>query len=73
MSRGKGVGLMRRKALAFLDLARYSMERGYHGIAVLNAEKSDQLYLKGALLELIGDCPRTRSLMALSELARILG
>lgn len=43
-----------------------------HDLAAFNAEQAAQLYLKATLLELIGDYPRTHSLIALlSELKRV--
>ncbi|MEM0018033.1 MAG: HEPN domain-containing protein [Candidatus Korarchaeum sp.] len=72
MPRREEVELMKRRALAFLDLARYSMEKGNHDIAAFNAEQSAQLYLKATLLELIGDYPRTHSIIfLLNELRRV--
>ncbi len=65
-------GLMKRRALSFLELARYSLERGNYDLAAFNAEQSAQLYLKATLLELIGDYPRTHSIIfLLNELRRI--
>ncbi len=64
--------LMRRRAIAFLDVAKYSLKQGNYDVAVFNAEQAAQLYLKAVLLELIGDFPRTHSLIfLLTELKRV--
>lgn len=66
------VELLKRRASLFLELARYSLERGFYDMAAFNAEQAAQLYLKATLLELIGDFPRTHSiLLLLGELKRV--
>lgn len=64
--------LLKRRASLFLELARYSLERGFYDMAAFNAEQAAQLHLKATLLELIGDFPRTHSiLLLLGELKRV--
>lgn len=64
--------LLKRRASLFLELARYSLERGFYDMTAFNAEQAAQLYLKATLLELIGDFPRTHSiLLLLGELKRV--
>jgi len=66
------IELLKRRASLFLELARYSLERGFYDMAAFNAEQAAQLYLKATLLELIGDFPRTHSiLLLLGELKRV--
>ncbi|MGB9760119.1 MAG: HEPN domain-containing protein [Thermoproteota archaeon] len=66
------VKLMKRRATSFLEVAKYSLQRGIYDIAAFNAEQATQLYLKATLLELIGDFPRTHSVIfLLNELKRI--
>ena len=66
------VELMKKRALAFLEVAKYSLNRGDYDVAAFNAEQAAQLYLKSTLLELIGDFPRTHSIIfLLRELRRI--
>jgi len=66
------VELLKRRASLFLELARYSLERGFYDMTAFNAEQAAQLYLKATLLELIGDFPRTHSiLLLLGELKRV--
>jgi len=66
------VGLLKRRASFFLELARYSLERGFYDMAAFNAEQAAQLYLKATLLELVGDFPRTHSILyLLVELKRV--
>jgi len=62
---------MRRRAMVFLDTAKYLVEKGEYDVAAFNAEQASQLYLKAILLELIGDYPRTHSIIfLLKELER---
>lgn len=66
------VDLMKRRAKAFIELAKYSLQRSVYDIAAFIAEQAAQLYLKATLLELIGDFPKTHSIIfLLSELKRI--
>lgn len=63
---------MRKRAIGFLEAAKYSLKRGNYDIAAFNAEQAAQLYLKSLLLELIGDFPKTHSLIfLLRELKRL--
>lgn len=64
--------LMRRRAIVFLETSKYLAGRGHYDVAAFNAEQAAQLYLKSTLLELVGDYPRTRSIIfLLRELERI--
>lgn len=66
------VELLKRRASSFLELARYSLGRDMYDMAAFNAEQAAQLYLKATLLELVGDFPRTHSILyLLGELKRI--
>ena len=67
------VKLLKRRATSFLELARYSLQRNLYDVAVFNAERAAQLYLKVTLLELVGDFPRTYSItfLLLNELKRV--
>jgi len=66
------VELMKKRAIAFLEVAKYSLKQGDYDIAAFNAEQAAQLYLKSTLLELIGDFPRTHSIiLLLKELGRV--
>ncbi|WP_052883735.1 HEPN domain-containing protein [Infirmifilum uzonense] len=63
---------MKRRALSFLEAAKFSLQKGFYDLAAFNAEQAAQIYLKATLLELIGDYPRTYSLIhLLSELKRV--
>jgi len=59
------VELMGRRAIAFLETAKHSLKQGNYDIAAFNAEQATQLYLKSTLLELVGDFPRTNSIILL--------
>ena len=60
------------RADAFLDTAIYNFERGRYDLAAFNIEQAIQLYIKTKLLELLGEFPRTHSLVALlRELSRV--
>jgi HEPN domain-containing protein len=68
------VELLKKRATSFLELARYSLQRGLYDVAAFNAEQAAQLYLKATLLELVGDFPRTHSIIfLLNELKRVSG
>jgi len=57
---------------AFLDTAIYNFEKGRYDLAAFNIEQAVQLYIKTKLLELLGEFPRTHSLVALlRELSRV--
>ena len=66
--------ILRRRALDFLEEARIALKRGSFDIACFLAEQSLQLYLKFALLKVLGDYPRTHGVRRLlGELNRVLG
>lgn len=66
------VDLIRRRARGFLEVASYSLQLGGYDVAAFNAEQAAQLYLKSVLLELVGDFPRTHSIIfLLNELGRV--
>ncbi len=66
------INLMMRRAKNFIANARHLIEEGIYDIAAFSAEQAAQLYLKATLLELIGDYPRTHSLIRLlGELRRV--
>jgi len=68
------VDLMRRRARGFLEAAEYMFGRGIYDLAAFNSEQASQLYLKATLLELVGDYPKTHSIVALlKELQRLDG
>jgi len=70
--RGEEVGKFKEKADAFLDTAIYNFERGRYDLAAFNIEQAVQLYIKTKLLELLGEFPRTHSLVTLlRELSRV--
>jgi len=70
--RGGEVGKFKEKADAFLDTAIYNFEKGRYDLAAFNIEQAVQLYIKTKLLELLGEFPRTHSLVALlRELSRV--
>lgn len=60
------------KADAFLDTAIYNFEKGRYDLAAFNIEQAIQLYIKTKLLELLGEFPRTHSLVTLlRELSKV--
>ncbi|MEM3404118.1 MAG: HEPN domain-containing protein [Nitrososphaeria archaeon] len=66
------VELIRKRATAFLDVAKYSLNQGGYDISAFSAEQAAQLSLKSTMLELIGDFPRTHSIIfLLGELRRV--
>jgi len=70
--RGEEVGKFKEKADAFLDTAIYNFEKGRYDLAAFNIEQAVQLYIKTKLLELLGEFPRTHSLVTLlRELSRV--
>ena len=70
--RGEEVGKFKEKADAFLDTAIYNFEKGRYDLAAFNIEQAIQLYIKTKLLELLGEFPRTHSLVALlKELSKV--
>ena len=70
--RGEEVGKFKEKADAFLDTAIYNCKKGRYDLAAFNIEQAVQLYIKTKLLELLGEFPRTHSLVTLlRELSRV--
>ena len=70
--RGGEVGKFKEKADAFLDTAIYNFEKGRYDLAAFNIEQAIHLYIKTKLLELLGEFPRTLSLVTLlRELSRV--
>jgi len=66
------VELMKKRSAAFLDVAKYSLRPGSYDVAAFGAGQAAQLHLKSTLLELIGDFPRTHSIISLlGELRRV--
>jgi len=66
------VELMKKRSTGFLDVAKYSLNQGSYDISAFCAEQAAQLSLKSTLLELIGDFPRTHSIIfLLGELRRV--
>ena len=66
MSRRESENL-RRRGRAFLELAEYSLSRGFHDMAVFHAHQAVELFVKGVLLEVVGTYPRTHDLMELLD------
>ncbi|MEM2050075.1 MAG: HEPN domain-containing protein [Thermoproteota archaeon] len=65
------VELLRKRAKVFLETSKYLVEKGDYDVAAFNPEQAAQLYLKSTLLEIIGDYPRTQSIIfLLKELER---
>jgi len=56
---------LRRRAEAFLDVARVDYERGYYDLVLFHVEQFLQLYLKYLLYRRLGDFPRTYALTRL--------
>jgi len=70
--RGEEVGKFKEKADAFLDTAIYNFEKERYDLAAFNIEQAVQLYIKTKLLELLGEFPRTHSLVTLlRELSKV--
>ncbi|MEM4304239.1 MAG: HEPN domain-containing protein [Candidatus Caldarchaeum sp.] len=63
--RRKEVETLRRRALEFLEEARQSLISGRHNISYFLSEQASQLYIKAALLETVGDYPRTHYIRTL--------
>ncbi len=49
--------LLKKRALAFLESAEVSLERGHYDLVLFNVEQSLQLYLKYLLYRRLGDFP----------------
>lgn len=62
---GDYASLLRRRALAMLDLSRRLLAEGLYDLAVFNAEYAAQLYLKSLLYRLAGEEYRGHSIRAL--------
>jgi len=70
--RREEVRKFKEKADAFLDTAIYNFEKGRYDLAAFNIEQAIQLYIMTKLLELLGEFPRTHSLVTLlRELSRV--
>lgn len=64
--------LLKKRALAFLESAEVSLERGHYDLVLFNVEQSLQLYLKYLLYRRLGDFPKTHSLVRLlKEVAKV--
>ncbi len=62
---------LKRRAADFYEEAKAALEAGRYDLACFLAEQSAQLYLKSALLRVVGDYSRTHRLrQLLSELER---
>ena len=67
----KEVEVLERRAIEFLESAREAVGRRAYDVACFLAEQSLQLFLKSALLRIVGDYPRTHRIrQLLSELAK---
>lgn len=70
--REEEVRRFKERADAFLDTAVYNFEKGRYDLAAFNIEQAVQLYVRTKLLELLGEFPRTHSLVTLlRELSRV--
>ncbi len=58
---------LKRRGRAFLELAEYSLSKGFHDMAVFHAHQAIELFVKGVLLEVVGTYPRTHDLMELLD------
>ncbi len=58
---------LKRRGRASLELAEYSLSRGFHDMAVFHAHQAIELFVKGVLLKLVGTYPRTHDLMELLD------
>ncbi len=58
---------LKRRGRAFLELAEYSLSRGFYDMAVFHAHQAVELFVKGVLLDVIGTYPRTHDLMELLD------
>ena len=62
---------LKKRALDFYEEAKNALESGRYDLACFLAEQSAQLYLKSALLKMVGDYSRTHRLRELlSELVK---
>ena len=61
---------LRRRALEFLEEAHEAIEKRRYDLSVFFSEQAVQLYLKSLILELIGEIPRTHSIIELLSFIR---
>ncbi len=70
--KNKEIELMERRARNFLEISEYLVGKGIYDLAAFNAEQAAQLRLKAALLKVVGDYPKTHSIiLLLKELGRV--
>ncbi len=72
LSSGRLAQLLRKRAKAMLEGAKWRYERGEYDLACFEAEQAAQLGLKALLHELLGRAPRTHSLTELLGVLRNL-
>jgi len=71
VARRRGIDVLRRRAVEFLEGAEEALRAGRYGLACFLSEQAVQLYVKSKLLELVGDYPRTHYIrVLLGELLR---
>ncbi len=58
---------LKKRGEDFLRSARYNLSVGAYELSVFDAHQAAELYLKGALLTLVGTYPRTHDLTELLE------
>lgn len=64
--------LLKKRALAFLSIARYSLERGDYDLVLFHVEQFIQLYSKYLIYKRIGDYPKTHQIVRLlRDLSRV--
>jgi len=54
--------LLKRRALAFLETAKFNLDKANYDLAIFSIEQFMQLYTKYLLFKKIGDYPKTHSL-----------
>jgi HEPN domain-containing protein len=59
------LGLLKKRASVFFRQAESLFSEGEYDIAAFNAEQSAQLFCKAALLEVLGDFPKSHSVIDL--------
>ena len=64
--------LLKKRALAFLSIARDSLERGDYDLVLFHVEQFIQLYSKYLIYKRIGDYPKTHQIVRLlRDLSRV--
>ncbi len=58
---------LKKRGKSFLELAKYSLSRGFYELAVFNSHQAAELFTKGVLLKVVGTYPRTHDLLELLE------